>query len=80
MDDKKAQDVQELFATEQGLRVLGYLKEFIKPNISQNPKSTLGDVDVYMVMKNEGKRAVWCHIDALINKELGKDKQKVSKR
>jgi hypothetical protein len=73
--DNKAQDIQELFASDQGKRVLGYLKQFIKPDISKNKLDAMGRIDPYAMMKDEGKRAVWCHIDALLNKDLSKEKK-----
>ena len=73
--ERKAIDFKELFASEQGLRVLSDLEKYIKPNESANYLDATGKIDSYMMMKNEGKRAVWCHINALINKDLSKKRK-----
>ncbi len=75
-ENTKAIEVQKCFASPSGKVLYGVLRKFIRPDEVLRPVDSMGRIDSMAVQYNEGKRAVWCHINALINKNVNEIKQK----
>lgn len=74
-ENARALEVQKCFDSPSGKVLYEVLKKFIKPDIIQIPTDGNGRIDPLAVQYNEGKRSVMVHINALINKDLSKEKQ-----
>ncbi len=77
-DDKSKQsmmDFQNTFGSEEGKRVLESLKDMAKYNLAIVPYDNNSRIDINAVMRNEGKRAVITHIEAMLGKDPYKEKQ-----
>ena len=71
----KALDFQKAFDTDAGKRVRELLKEFTGYGIAKVPTDSAGRLDPYELARNEGKRAVMCHIEAMLEKNINEKKQ-----
>lgn len=71
----KVLEVQKAFDSPSGKVLYEVLKKFTKPDIVQVPLDSAGRIDPLAVQYNEGKRAVMCHINALIKKNIHKSNQ-----
>ncbi len=81
-EDKARQlmmDFQNTLGSEQGVRVMESLKDFVKYNLSIVPMDNNGRIDINAVMRNEGKRAVITYIMAMLGKDPYKEKQQKAK-
>ena len=79
MPDNRRQlilDYKNAFETEGGKRVLADLKILSKFDFAVSPIDNQGRIDPYMVLRNEGKRAVIIHIERKIKDNPNEDKQK----
>ena len=76
-DDKAKQLIMDyqMFKAPGGERVLSELKEFTRFNTSVIPLDNNGRVDIYMVMRNEGQRSLIYHIERMLDKKPGEEKQ-----
>ncbi len=76
-DKKKeiALTFQSVFSKPDGMIVLKELKKLAQSDRAIVPLDSLGRIDPYEVMRNEGKRAVIVHIEEQINKTFNTVKQ-----
>lgn len=72
-------DYKELFGSERGKRVLENLTKVFNFGKSIVPRDNNGRIDIFEVMRNEGKRAVIVHILHKVNAvfEEGKQQQAI---
>ena len=67
---------QKVSDTESGKIVFEALRKFAKEDVSILPLDNLGRIDPYMVVRNEGKRAVWVYTDTMLKKNINEEKVK----
>jgi len=70
---------QEIFLNQNGKLVLKDLRKLAKLNVTEVPLDSLGRIDPYEVMRNEGKRAVLVHIEKQLDKIDNTIKQEKAK-
>ena len=70
---------QEIFLNQNGKLVLKDLRKLAKLNVAEVPLDSLGRIDPYEVMRNEGKRAVLVHIEKQLDKIDNTIKQEKAK-
>ncbi len=71
----KALDFQKTFDADSGKRVRRLLKEFTGYGVAKIPTDSNGRLDPYELARQEGKRSVMCHIEAMLNKDVNEVKQ-----
>jgi len=75
----KALDFQKTFDTDSGKRVRKLLKDFTGFGVAKVPVDESGRLDPYELARQEGKRSVMCHIEALLDKNVNEIKQESAK-
>ena len=78
-EEHKIQNVMDykyVFTSPEGQRVLEDLKRAMSFNSALIPMGVDNHIDVYEVMRNEGKRAVIIYIERKLNIDLKKPEQR----
>jgi hypothetical protein len=78
MTDEERQliiDYKETFDNDRGKRVLADLRRIFQFDLSVVPRGDDGHIDIYEVMRNEGRRSVIIHILKKTEKDFDEKKQ-----